>query len=319
MKTKEAKVSPELTSVLANVRNIQLTAGPDTEVIALTEPVEEMVSEKTEWYKCLDVGMKAPTVQTFPIETGELTSQIEEAKKDVPEWVKNWETETIKYASQEIRRCEKNTLNYIQEKVETITVVSLKRRIEVIKDLAENMQQGFDDALCFAMEGLQSYKKETLRVIEENSLKQVEKTATEIEEKANNVTINDLVNLIEKPLNQILKDCRKDAVHALNMLEIILSEYQEPMYNNLELEIEKKSKNEKQRYMKEILNLLEEEIPRHFRDGLNIFYEELKRREEKAVEHLNREAVERGEKVLNRLITEVASSDSRTERYGSFG
>ena len=281
------------------MQNIQLTTEPDTEVIALRKPEKEMDSEKTEWYKRLDVGTKASTVQTFPIETGELTGQIEKAKKDIDEMAKNCETEIVEYAAQEIQRCKETTLNYIEDNVEAITAETLKRRIEIINNFAQSMQQCFDDDLCLVKERLQNYSNFTLEIIEENSLKQVQQTVHKIGVKANSVTMEDLVHLTEKLLNQILKDTRKNGMDELNMLEKQRIEYLDPLYNKLELDCLKEAKNENQRYEEEIMKLLEEEIPRRFRKGLNIYHDELKSLEVEAMGRLNVEAVKQSEKVMN--------------------
>ena len=259
---------------------------------------------------------EALPTEIFSVETQGLTNQIEAAKKkEIAETAKKCETEIVEYVAQEIQRCEKSTLNCGELKVETITAETLKRRIEIIKNSTENVRQGLTDQLRLVKEGLGNYMNETLRNIEQEALKQVEKTVNKIPEKANNVTMEDLVHSIEHPLNQILKDSRKHAMDRLNMIDKELSEYLKFLSNNQMSDNCKKAQNEKQRYQEEIRKLLEEEIPRHFRECLNTFHDELKKQEERAVEHLNGEAIERSEEAVNKLIQRVVvSAGNGTER-----
>ena len=223
---------------------------------------------------------------------------------------KKCETKIVQYAMQEIQIYQKSTLDFTEDKLETITMESLKRRIEIFDNFVENLQQVLGDFQCFVIDGLEKYKKETLRIIEEDALKQVEENVNKISEKANNVTMEDLVNLIEKPLNQILKDCRKHAQEAVTILERNHMEYLEPLSNKLELDILhvlNKFKNEQQKY-KEIIEVLEQEVSKHFREDLSICNKELKKQEEEAVEHLYAETEHLCEETVNQLIQEATDS-----------
>ena len=127
--------------------------------------------------KEIKMTTEAPPTKISSIETQGLTGHIEEAKKDIAEKAKKYGTEILEYAAQEIRRCKESTMNYIEDSVEAITAETLKRRIELLRDLAENIRHAIDDDLSFIIDGLQNYKKETLTNIEEEALKQIEKSS----------------------------------------------------------------------------------------------------------------------------------------------
>ena len=264
--------------------------------------------------KEIKTATEALPTEIFSIETQGLNSQIEEAKKDIAEKAKKYGTEIVEYAAQEIRRCKESTLNYIEDDVEANTAETWKRRIEILQNAVEDIQQAYNDSLSFVIDGLQNYKKETLTNIEEDAVKQIEKTLDTLAEKVNNVTMEDLVHLIEQPLNQILKDTRQHAVQPLDTLIGKLIEYLKSLDNKIKEELAKEISNEELRYKEKLMKILEEKIPKHFIEGLELFHDELEKREEEAVEHFNREAVQRCEEEVNRLVQEVPYSvDDRTD------
>ena len=159
------------------------------------------------------MDMEASKAQTLSVG---VTSQIEKAKKDIVETAKKCETEIVEYAAQEIQKCKNRTLNYIDGAVKKITAETSKRRIELVEHLAKGILQGYA-AFCLVIEWFQKHKKDTLNIFQEDALRQVDNTVNKIAKTANNLTMRDFVRLVERQLNQILKDTRKHAVDRLDM------------------------------------------------------------------------------------------------------
>ena len=194
--------------------------------------------------------------QICSTETEGLTGQIEEAKKDIGEMTQKCEAQIVKFAAQVIRTCEKNTLRYMKVKLRTIKAETVKRRIELLENLEENILQYYDVQLRVEKEELQKYKKETLRIIEEDAITQVEKTVNEIAEKARILTMEDLVHLIETPLNTMLKNTRKNAVYALDILKRNFSKYLDSVLTKIEQDMVKEVDNENLRCDAEIMKTI---------------------------------------------------------------
>ena len=247
---------------------------------------------------------------------------IDEAVKHVDDLEQKYESEIMRYASEEIQRCKNESLKFVMVEVERHKEAAFQRRKDLMEDIAANMQQVQSDEMRFIVEELENYKKETVGQIEKQALTKVDAALTHVAVKTHKETVQALPILIGQPLIPIAKDTQNHVVSALkDILEGKWANKLQHLHSTVVQENQKKFNSDYQRCTEEANKIVWQETPRCFKEALTRLDDELPQKINVAIGSLQNKASRCGEVAMKLLIGKMpphestADEEDQVEKY----